>query len=223
MSRDPDRVARVSYEVDAAAPEEAGPRNSECTCSQPGSVQSVREISSAGANRQKDAARRRSRLVSGAERRTDELNNESVGRWDLCLGWAAAKVDEAVVLAQTPSPVMMQRIYTGTDGLSHVEQVELNAQSVLEQVTGAVVRVSQPGSFSDWHVGPTRRYIINLTGGGQLEVAEGKVDLPPGTIEFIDDLTGKGHTTAHVGQEPRVSIHFEFVDQQQIIGPIGQQ
>ena len=138
------------------------------------------------------------------------------------LGWAA-KVDEAVVSAQTYNPFMMQRVYTGTDGLSHVEQVELNAQSALERVTGAVVRVSQPGSFSDWHVGPTRRYIINLTGGGQLEVEEGQVDLPPGSVEYIDDLTGKGHTTANVGQEPRVSIHLQFADQQQIIGPIGQE
>ena len=138
----------------------------------------------------------------------------------LGLGWIT-KGDEAVVSAQTYEPFMMKRIYTGADGLSHVEQVELDAQSVLEEVTGAVVRVSQPGSFSDWHVGPTRRYIINLTGGGQLEVAEGKVDLPPGTVEYIDDLTGKGHTTANVGQEPRVSIHLQFEDQQQIIGPIG--
>ena len=137
------------------------------------------------------------------------------------LGWTV-KGDDALVSAQTHKPFMMKRIYTGDDGLSHVEQVELNAQSVLEKVTGAVVRVSQPGSFSDWHVGPTRRYIINLTGGGQLEVAEGKVDLPPGTVEYIDDLTGKGHTTANVGQEPRVSIHLEFEDQQQIIGPIAQ-
>ena len=137
------------------------------------------------------------------------------------LGWTA-KGYETVVSGQSYKPFMMKRIYTGNDGLSHVEQVELNAQSVLKKVTGAVVRVSQPGSFSDWHVGPTRRYIINLTGGGQLEVAEGKVDLPPGTVEYIDDLTGKGHTTANVGQEPRVSIHLEFEDQQQIIGPIGQ-
>ena len=137
------------------------------------------------------------------------------------LGWAA-KVDEAVVSAQTYEPFMMQRVYTGTDGLSHVEQIELNAQSVLEELTGAAVRVSQPGSFSDWHVGPERRYIINLTGGGQLEVAEGKVDLPVGSIEYIDDLTGNGHTTSHVGREPRVSIHLQFADQQQIIGPIGQ-
>ena len=137
------------------------------------------------------------------------------------LGWTV-KSDDALVLAQNHKPFMMKRIYTGDDGLSHVEQVELNAQSMLEKVSGAVVRVSQPGSFSDWHTAPSRRYIINLTGGGQLEVAEGKVDLPPGTVEYIDDLTGKGHTTANVGQEPRVSIHLEFEDQQQIIGPIGQ-
>ena len=137
------------------------------------------------------------------------------------LGWAV-NVDRGVVEAQAQAkPFMMQRIYTGTDGLSHVEHIELNAQSVLEKVTGARVSVSQPGSFSDYHVGPERRYIINLTGGGQLQVAEGKVDLPAGTIEYIDDLTGKGHTTANVGKEPRVSIHLQFADQKQVIGPLG--
>jgi hypothetical protein len=137
------------------------------------------------------------------------------------LGWAV-NIDRGAVVAQAPhKPFMMQRVYTGTDGLSHVENIELNAQSVLEKVTGARVSVSQPGSFSDYHVGPERRYIINLTGGGQLQVAEGKVDLPAGSIEFIDDLTGKGHTTANVGKEPRVSIQLQFADQRQVIGPLG--
>ena len=92
---------------------------------------------------------------------------------------------------------------------------------MLEKITGARVSVSQPGSFSDYHVGPERRYIINLTGGGQLQLAEGKVDLPAGSIEFIDDLTGKGHTTANVGKEPRVSIWLQFADQKQVIGPLA--
>src|SRR5499426_4913318 len=97
------------------------------------------------------------------------------------LGWAIK--DQAVVGAQAPAkPFMMQRVYTGTDGLSHVENIELNAKSVMEKVTGVRVNVGQPGSFSDYHVGPERRYIINLTGGGQLQLAEGKVDLPPGSI-----------------------------------------
>jgi hypothetical protein len=134
------------------------------------------------------------------------------------LGWAVK--DQAVVGAQAPAkPFMMQRVYTGTDGLSHVESIPLNAQSVLEKVTGARVNVAQPGNFSDYHVGPERRYIINLTGGGQLQLAEGKVDLPAGSIEYIDDLTGKGHTTANVGKEPRVSIWLQFADQKQVIGP----
>jgi hypothetical protein len=136
------------------------------------------------------------------------------------LGWAVK--DQAVVGAQAPAkPFMMQRVYTGTDGLSHVESIPLNAQSVLEKVTGARVNVAQPGNFSDYHVGPERRYIINLTGGGQLQLAEGKVDLPAGSIEYIDDLTGKGHTTANVGKEPRVSIWLQFADQKQVIGPLA--
>ena len=137
------------------------------------------------------------------------------------LGWAV-KFDQGVVGAQAPQkPFMMQRVFTGTDGLSHVENIELNAQSVMEKVTGMRVSVSQPGSFSDYHVGPERRYIINLTSGGQLQLAEGKVDLPAGSIEYIDDLTGKGHTTANVGKEPRVSIQLQFADQKQVIGPMG--
>ena len=135
------------------------------------------------------------------------------------LGWAVK--DQGVVGAQAPAkPFMMQRVYTGTDGLSHVESIPLNTQSVLEKVTGARVSVAQPGNFSDYHVGPERRYIINLTGGGQLQLAEGKVDLPAGSIEYIDDLTGKGHTTANVGKEPRVSIWLQFADQKQVIGPL---
>ena len=60
------------------------------------------------------------------------------------VGWLANN-DEAAVSAQGQAPVMMKRIYTGEDGLSHVEEIELNAESVLENVTGAVVRVFATG------------------------------------------------------------------------------
>ena len=139
----------------------------------------------------------------------------------LGLGWALNGASGVVDAQAPPTPFMMHRVYTGTDGLSHVEKIPLNAQSMLEKVTGARISVAQPGSFSDYHVGPERRYIINLTSGGQLQVAEGKVDLPAGSIEYIDDLTGKGHTTANVGKEPRLSIWLQFVDQKQVIGPMA--
>ena len=90
------------------------------------------------------------------------------------LGWAM-NVSHGGVQAQAPyTPFTMQRVYTGTDGLSHVENIELNARSVMEKVTGARINVSQPGSFSDYHVGPERRYIINLTAGGQLKLQRAK-------------------------------------------------
>jgi hypothetical protein len=137
------------------------------------------------------------------------------------LAWAINAGQGAVAAQAARKPFMMQRVYTGTDGLSHVENIELNARSMMEKITGARLSVAQPGSFSDYHVGPERRYIINLTGGGQLQLAEGKVDLPAGSIEYIDDLTGKGHTTANVGTEPRLSIWLQFADQKQVVGPMA--
>ncbi len=60
------------------------------------------------------------------------------------LGWAV-KGGGSAVEAQAPhAPFIMQRLYTGTDGLSHFENIELNAQSVMKEVTGMSVRVSAP-------------------------------------------------------------------------------
>jgi len=140
----------------------------------------------------------------------------------VCVATVASAIGRDTLGAQgKSSQAVIKRIYTGTDGLSHVEVIPLDAKSILEKVTGVEVRVSPPGRFSDWHVGPQRQYIINLAGSGQLEVAEGKVDLPPGSMEYIDDLTGKGHTTRSTGTEDRVSIWLKFDDQKQRIGPLN--
>jgi hypothetical protein len=133
--------------------------------------------------------------------------------------WGSS-VDPDVAGAQGRKPTMMKRFYTGTDGLSHVEEIEVNPKLMMEKIKSVQVGVTQPGTFQDWHPGPERRYIISLTNGGQLEVAEGKVDLPAGTLYYIDDLTGKGHRTANVSKEERVSIQLSFEDQKQIVGPL---
>jgi len=137
------------------------------------------------------------------------------------LAWGSNVGRDLVGAQGNGKPTVMKRIYTGTDGLSHVEDIVLDTKSVMEKVTSVEVRVSPPGRFSDWHVGPQRQYIINLAGSGQLEVAEGKVDLPPGSMEYIDDLTGKGHTTRTTSKEERVSIWLKFEDQKQRIGPLN--
>jgi quercetin dioxygenase-like cupin family protein len=137
------------------------------------------------------------------------------------LAWSSNADRDAVGAQGNRKPAVMKRIYTGTDGLSHVEDIVLDSKSVMEKVTSVEVRVAPPGRFGDWHVGPQRQYIINLAGAGQLEVAEGKVDLPPGSMEYIDDLSGKGHTTRTTSTEERVSIWLKFEDQKQRIGPLN--
>jgi len=135
--------------------------------------------------------------------------------------WGADVARNGVAAQSAGKPTVIKRIYTGTDGLSHVEDIPLTMDSKLEKIASVEVRVGTPGRFSDWHVGPQRQYIINLSGSGQLEVAEGKVDLPPGSMEFIDDLTGKGHTTRITSSENRVSIWLKFEDQKQHVGPLN--
>ena len=76
----------------------------------------------------------------------------------VCLLAWGSNVGRDVVGAQgSARPTVIKRIYTGTDGLSHVEDIALDAKSVLEKVTSAEVRIGVPGRFSDWHAGPQRQ------------------------------------------------------------------
>lgn len=135
------------------------------------------------------------------------------------LAFAPRAVPEILSAQGKSKPTVIKRIYTGTDGLSHVEDLPLDATTLMEKVSSIEVRVSPPDRFTDWHVAPQRQYIVNLSGAAQLEVVEGKVDLLPGSIEYIDDLTGKGHTTRTLGTDDRVSLWLKFDDQNPRIGP----
>ena len=127
-----------------------------------------------------------------------------------------AQTDRDGVGAQTRKPISVTRIYTGPDGQSHSEEVEMtlsDGRSEMLKVTGAQFRRTPPGTFSDWHRGPRRQYIITLSGRGEIEVAGcKKIALVPGRIELIEDTTGKGHTTRVVGTEDRVSIALPLAD-----------
>ena len=132
------------------------------------------------------------------------------------LMWGA-ETDRDVVGAQTPKPIMATRIYTGPDGQSHAEEFQMKLSgnaSEMMKASGVQFRRTPAGTFSDWHVGPRRQFIITLSGRGEIEVAGGrKVALEPGRIELIEDTTGKGHTTRVVGTEDRVSIAIPLADQ----------
>ena len=98
------------------------------------------------------------------------------------------------------------RLYSGSDGQSHIEAVDLSqtpdwgAGLAASQIS---FRESPVGNFQDWHPAPRRQFVIILS--GQLEIGLGdgsKHVFGPGDARLVEDTTGKGHTTAVHGNEP---------------------
>ena len=113
--------------------------------------------------------------------------------------------------ADAPKPIKMTRIFTGTDGLSHAEEVEMKVSdrgvSEMFKAKGAEFSRRSPGPVSDWHVGPRRQFVITLSGRAELTVAGGKkVAVGPGHITLIEDTTGKGHLTQNLGPDDRIVV-----------------
>ena len=107
------------------------------------------------------------------------------------------------------------RLYSGDDGASHMEELDLASSpdlTNLHTAQGVVFRASPPGRFSDWHIAPRRQYIITLSGEAEIGLADGTVyRLGPGDVNLAEDLTGHGHTTRVVGDVPRVTatVHLD--------------
>ena len=108
------------------------------------------------------------------------------------------------------------RVYSGPDGQSHLAEVPLalkpfvdvegahGESTSMQSATGITFRVSPPGYVLDWHCAPRRQYSISLSGTAEIEVGDGTVArLRPGDVVLAEDLTGQGHVTRVVGDQPR--------------------
>lgn len=103
----------------------------------------------------------------------------------------------------------IMRLYTGEDGHSHVEELDLSSHPELTKpmtTKGIVFATQPPGRFGDWHNAPRRQFVITLSGEGEIGLGDGTViRFGPGHVTLAEDLTGKGHTTRVVGDQPRVT------------------
>jgi mannose-6-phosphate isomerase-like protein (cupin superfamily) len=111
---------------------------------------------------------------------------------------------------------MMTRIYTGSDGQTHFEDLHIPAadiQNVAIQAGSDIVFRRFPADyFSDWHTAPRRQYIFVLSGEIEIGIGDGTTRrFGPGDVVLADDLTGQGHTTRSVGV-PRVSATVATAD-----------
>ena len=101
------------------------------------------------------------------------------------------------------------RMYTGDDGQTHVETIDLDNTpdwTNPQDATTITFRAAPAGRFQDWHPAPRAQYVIILS--GQLEIGLGdgsKHVFGPGDARLVADTTGQGHTTATYGDVPCVT------------------
>tara|TARA_B100000749_G_C18243109_1_gene389186 strand:- start:231 stop:599 length:369 start_codon:yes stop_codon:yes gene_type:complete len=117
------------------------------------------------------------------------------------------------------------RVYTGTDGQSHLEELKLPLEpfidtegaygegTPLEAATGITFRIAEPGYFLNWHCAPRRQYTVTLSGEAEIVVGDGTTQrVGAGDVLLAEDLTGQGHTTRVVSTEQRLSIVVPLED-----------
>ncbi len=116
--------------------------------------------------------------------------------------------------------MQITRIYTGEDGESHFEQLEVPmTERPYGFITdwlpagGLAYRVNHPGQDLDFHVAPRRQLVINLYGAVEIETGLGEVRrLGAGDILLADDLTGRGHISRDV-EGPRRNLFVPLPDE----------
>ena len=137
------------------------------------------------------------------------------------LGVGIQRSKHDVVVTQERAGIAVTRIFTGSDGQTHAEEVDVklgrdDASTELSEMmktTGVRFRRQAPNYFEDWHTAPRKQYVITLSGRGEIEIAGGKkIPLGPGHILLVEDLTGKGHISRGVGTEERISLIIPLVE-----------
>lgn len=117
--------------------------------------------------------------------------------------------------------MLVTRIFTGDDGRSHFEDLDLplrisdlGAMSPALPTDSVFFRdTSEAGpEVYDYHVAPRRQFALHLRGRTEIEVGSGeRRTFGPGDILLADDLTGQGHISREV-EGPRLQIFVALAD-----------
>ena len=105
---------------------------------------------------------------------------------------------------------MIIRIYTGSDGQAHFEELEFPALEVermaIKQGGDLVFRRSEAGGVTDWHHPSRRQYLFVLAGSMEVSIGDGSSRrFQPGDVLLAEDMTGQGHVTRII-DGPNVTV-----------------
>src|SRR5215469_17713576 len=88
----------------------------------------------------------------------------------------------------------ISRLYTASDGKTHIELMTLETHPELAQLQkaeGIQFRSTPAGNFLDWHPAPRRQFVITIS--GQVEIGLEDVSVHrfgPGHVNLAEDVTG---------------------------------
>jgi uncharacterized cupin superfamily protein len=111
--------------------------------------------------------------------------------------------------------MLITRLYSGSDGESHFEEFDFplkeiglnDSRSDTLPATGFFIRATQGEFELDWHNAPRKQLLIMLKGQSEVIVGDGnKRILSPGDIMLAEDISGRGHITRAVNNQPRMSV-----------------
>lgn len=106
------------------------------------------------------------------------------------------------------------RVFAGSDGESHIEELRLEDHPELGSITNlSEVKVQQfDGTRNmDFHPLPERRLIIHLSGEVEIGTSDGSKQLfRAGDIRLMEDVTGRGHS--HVDRSPSSAVYVILKD-----------
>jgi hypothetical protein len=107
------------------------------------------------------------------------------------------------------------RVFTGSDGRSHLEDftVALEDHGAWGEISnvwpanGVQFRTVPRNYFLDFHTAPRRQLVVTLSGSVELEMGDGnRRILGPGTIVLAEDTAGQGHVSRSVDHQPRTCL-----------------
>lgn len=108
----------------------------------------------------------------------------------------------------------MYRVFAGSDGESHIEELRLEDHPELGALTNiGEVRVQEfDGSRDmDFHPLPERRLIVHLSGEVEITASDGSKQMfRAGDVRLMEDVTGRGH--AHLDLTPSSAVYIILKD-----------
>jgi uncharacterized cupin superfamily protein len=107
------------------------------------------------------------------------------------------------------------RLYTGADGKSHFEDVEVEMKEDTNnrrraepmKVSSAFFRETGANYDFDWHNAAHRQFVITLEGEVEIEASDGTTRrFGPGDVMLAEDTYGAGHISRALHNKPRMGL-----------------